>query len=223
VVSHESKSEDDVANITIVGEASDNAETFTEDALISDRPATDASVYWVVDEEWGLWTTERTPDIKDIIQEIVDRDGWQSGNSLAIIMKGENQGVSEDEHAREFEAFENISDPEDGGDGQNHPERVPKLVVYYSDEATSIQGNIPNSAVKLYPNPVSGGIFNIYVGKMIVNQVNIYDITGKHVMKIEDLSVDSRHEINVSKLYRGLYFVEIEGEVNKLTKKLLVK
>jgi hypothetical protein len=30
--------------------------------------------------------------------------------------------VSEDENARELESFENIADPEDGGDGQHHPE-----------------------------------------------------------------------------------------------------
>ena len=130
--SHEAKTAEDVARITIVCEATDDAQTFTEDALIDARPQTDASLLWVVDEPWGLWTPHSTPDLKDLVQEIVDRDGWQAGNSIAFIYLGENQGPSEVENAREFESFENIADPEDGGDGQNYPERVPELVVYYS-------------------------------------------------------------------------------------------
>ena len=132
VYSHEAKTAEDVANITIVGDATDDAQTFTEDALIDARPQTDASVSWIVDEPWGLWTPHSTPDLSPIVQEIINRDGWESGNSLAFILLGEDQGPSEVENAREFEAFENIADPEDGGDGQNHPERIPELVIYYS-------------------------------------------------------------------------------------------
>ena len=54
VNSHESKTTEDVARITIAGEASDHAQTFTEDALIDARPQTSASLLWEVNEEWGI-------------------------------------------------------------------------------------------------------------------------------------------------------------------------
>ncbi len=143
VNSHEGKSVEEVARITICGEASDNPGTYTEDSLISDRPRTESAVLWEVAEEWVLWGFYRTPDLKEIIQEVIDREGWQSGNALALMFKGENQGPSEIDNAREWEAFENISDPADGGDGQNHPERIPQLVIYYSVPATQGMIDVP--------------------------------------------------------------------------------
>ena len=147
---HEGKTAEDVAEITIVGEDTDSAATFdeanfNEDYLLTDRTETSASVQWIVDEDWVIWTEYRTPDIKDVVQEIVDRSGWKYGNALALILKGEDQGPSDFENAREFEAFENIADPEDEfpdgtpGDGKNHPERVPRLVVYYTAEQKSLE------------------------------------------------------------------------------------
>ena len=39
---------------------------------------------------------QQTPDIASVIQEIVDRAGWRSGNSLALIITGTgNKGVAE--------------------------------------------------------------------------------------------------------------------------------
>lgn len=142
VSSHEAKSADDVAELTIYGEATDHAETFTEDALIDVRPSTTATVEWTVAEEWELWGTYQTPDLRTIVQEIIDRDGWMSGNAMAFIVLGKDQGPSDLENAREWEAFENIADPEDGGDGQNHPERVPQLLVYYSSPASMVETRI---------------------------------------------------------------------------------
>lgn len=163
VYSHEAKLEDDVANVTIYADDTDNAITFSEDSLITDRAATAAQVDWVVAEEWQLWEAYSTPDLKSVVQEIVDRSGWSSGNAIAFVLAGENQGVSDVENAREMESYENISDPEDEdangtpGDGQNHPERAPRLIVYYNGYSTSVEesNNVDNLSV--YPSVVTNG------------------------------------------------------------------
>lgn len=142
VWSHEGKSTEDKAVITIYGDNNPNSPTFTEDALITDRTPTGNKVVWTVEEEWLIWEKYRTPDLKTIVQEMVTKPGWQTGNPISFVLAGQNQGPSEVENAREFESFENISDPEDGGDGQNHPERVPRLVIYYS---TAQNTDIPQS------------------------------------------------------------------------------
>ncbi|NRA49094.1 MAG: hypothetical protein HRU12_08160, partial [Phaeodactylibacter sp.] len=139
VHSHESKTAEDIAELTIFGNDVDHAATFVEDALITDRTYTETEVEWTVAEEWGLWTPHRTPDLAAIVQEIVDRDGWAFGNAIAFIIEGRNQGASEVENAREFESFENIADPEDGGDGQNWPSRVPQLFIYYTVASAGLQ------------------------------------------------------------------------------------
>jgi hypothetical protein len=38
---------------------------------------------------------QRTPNIAAIIQEIVDRGGWTSGNALALIVTGSGKRVAE--------------------------------------------------------------------------------------------------------------------------------
>jgi len=63
----------------------DNAGAFTtSDYDISSRPRTSANVLWdetnIGEEDW-----KTSPDIASIIQEVIDRAGWVSGNALVII------------------------------------------------------------------------------------------------------------------------------------------
>jgi hypothetical protein len=86
-------------NLMITGHATDNAPTFTTaNANISSRDRTNAVV------DWSLvpWTTvgeagpdQQTPDITSLVQEIVERPGWSSGNSLAVIITGSGRRPAE--------------------------------------------------------------------------------------------------------------------------------
>jgi hypothetical protein len=87
------------SNLTLEGEAVDHAETFVEfTAGISSRPRTGASVPWsaapwLIVGEAGV--DQQTPDLSAVIQEIVDRPGWASGNALSIIVTGSGRRVAE--------------------------------------------------------------------------------------------------------------------------------
>jgi uncharacterized protein YjiK len=86
-------------NLTIAGQASDNASTFTaSDGNVYSRPRTVAEVSWTP-EPWATRGEARqdqqTPDIASIIQEIVDQPGWTSGNSLVIIITGSGERTAE--------------------------------------------------------------------------------------------------------------------------------
>ena len=89
----------DATSITIQGEAADNAGTFTSvGGNISSRPLTAASVEWMPNP----WDTvgeagpdQRTPNIASIIQEVVSRPGWASGNSLVILFSGNGERTAE--------------------------------------------------------------------------------------------------------------------------------
>ena len=90
---------DTSTDVTVQGEASDNAETFSDtEEGISSRPLTSASVTWSP----APWTDggasgaeQQTVDLAPVIQEIVDQPGWQSGNALAIIMQGSGKRTAE--------------------------------------------------------------------------------------------------------------------------------
>ena len=86
-----SSSAQDEPQHTIYGEASDNAVTFADAS--PDKPAervpTTATVLWdVLDLGADGLTYFSPPDLKDIVQEIVNRAGWVSGNSLVIMIQG---------------------------------------------------------------------------------------------------------------------------------------
>jgi len=85
-------------NLVIQGQATDNASAFTRSAYnISSRSRTTASVNWSPPDWTSIGTAgpgQRTPDVSSIIREIVNRDGWSQGNSLAIIITGTGARVA---------------------------------------------------------------------------------------------------------------------------------
>ncbi len=224
VVSHESKTTEDVANLTIVCDANPNAPTFTEDSLFTDRNRTNASVEWIVDEEWGLWTPHRTPDLSALVQEVIDTDGWEAGNALAFIILGEDQGPSEVENAREWESFENIADPEDGGDGQNHPERVPRLLVYYSsDMATSVFDVFQPSVEELtiYPNPAQH-LLTIELESDEAAMINIFNLSGQLIRGVRT-DYGRQLQLNIGDLNTGMYLIQARQGEKVYAQKLIVE
>ena len=86
-------------NLTIQGQAADNAATFTTSSdNVSSRPRTSAQASWSP----PAWNTvgeagpdQRTTNIATVIQEVVSRPGWVSGNALALIVTGTGKRVAE--------------------------------------------------------------------------------------------------------------------------------
>ncbi len=219
VVSHEAKRTVDVANIEIYVEAADSAVTFTEDDLITDRSYASSMVEWTVDEEWGLWTTHRTPDISALVQEVVDRDGWKSGNAIAFILSSYSTGASEVENVREWEAFENIQDPGDGGDGTNHPENAPKLVIQYGTE-TAVLDLVSENAFTAYPSPAKDQL-TIALNSNEAAHITIFNQLGKVVKQSATTSFETT--MDIADLANGFYFVKVTQNGVASTQKIVVE
>ncbi|MEZ4954911.1 MAG: carbohydrate binding domain-containing protein [Saprospiraceae bacterium] len=105
-------------SLTIQGQAADNPNTFVaSNTNLSARPKTTASVAWSP----AAWNTvdekHQSPNLSSIIQEIVNRSGWASGNSMVIFVQGTG--------TREAESF----------DGE--AAAAPLLVVEYSTGGTA--------------------------------------------------------------------------------------
>lgn len=76
----------DDPDVTIYGQAADNAGAFTSSTNdISSRSRTTASVNWAA-TGLGQDAYVNSADISTIIQEIVDRSGWAAGNALVILL-----------------------------------------------------------------------------------------------------------------------------------------
>lgn len=77
---------DDDANLDIHAEAVDNAVDFAMNADVTSRARSAASAAWVQD---ALGVADvNTPPIASVIQEIVNRAGWASGNALCVLFVG---------------------------------------------------------------------------------------------------------------------------------------
>ena len=86
-------------SLTIKGHDTNNAGGFTTTKYnISDRTTTSASVNW----NPAPWTSvgaagadQRTPNLATVVQEIVNRSGWSSGNSIVMIITGAGERTAE--------------------------------------------------------------------------------------------------------------------------------
>lgn len=84
--------ENDPTNLTFYGEATGDAEQFSKDKFdITDRNRTEASVMWSDVPAWDKNERYWTPDLSDIVQEIIEQGNWEEGNALAFIITGDGE------------------------------------------------------------------------------------------------------------------------------------
>ncbi|MEM7207537.1 MAG: chitobiase/beta-hexosaminidase C-terminal domain-containing protein [Pseudomonadota bacterium] len=80
----------DTSTATIWGEDADDAPVYARILNnISDRPITSADVDWTI-APWMLGDAgadQRTPNLAEIIQEIVNRPDWQRGNAIGLMIQ----------------------------------------------------------------------------------------------------------------------------------------
>ncbi len=80
-------------SIQITAQASGHADRFsTTPKNISSRPTLSEKVQWDVGSwkaEGSAGKDERSPDIASLLQSIVNRDDWQPGNAIVIMLRGE--------------------------------------------------------------------------------------------------------------------------------------
>lgn len=121
-------------NLVFSGEASDHAAIFVdEDDNISSRALTSVGVAWNNVPPWNTEDeTHQTPDLSAIAQEIVDRPGWSSGNSMVFIVSGSGR--------RNAEAYDGEAD------------EAPLLIIQYQ---TADGEMTPSSCIDLGASLVS--------------------------------------------------------------------
>ena len=93
---------DEISNgncsIQIYGEAADNANSFSNTVFnITNRTLTTQSVNWSPLDWWiqnEANDAQRTSNLTNIVQEIIDRPNWQEGNAINFIMNGSGRRVA---------------------------------------------------------------------------------------------------------------------------------
>ena len=196
-------------NLTIKGEKSATSPTFsTTSKNISGRVRTSASVNWVP-TGWtavGLaGAAQQTPDLKSIVQEIVNISNWNSGGSMAFIVTGTGNGK------RTAVSFD------------TNKLKAATLFVEYEEAVSQAQSSLKSAKISteketmlptkrellLYPNPVNN-ILNIE----LINDENS-SITGLEIFNVAGMKVvnqtldDSKISVGVGDIPCGIYLVKI--------------
>lgn len=90
--------------VAFYGEASGNAQTFSAGSLPKNRSLTSASTNWSLSAStpWSSGQIHISPGLESIIEEIINRPDWISGNQLAIIIKNASAPGVPNSHRRVF-------------------------------------------------------------------------------------------------------------------------
>ena len=179
---------------------------------ITDRATTNASVNWQP-QAWNVVNEvgerQRTPDLSNLLQEVVDRNDWASGNAISFIITGNGRRVA---------------DSHNGGFG-------PRLHIEYTLNNNNQGGRANNGdrdkmnkefkaqSFKLYPNPVHDEL--IIRGINPDSEISIISMKGAILRTLK--ANGNSCKINVSDLKNGVYLIEYyiknEPKVSRFIKK----
>ncbi|MEM7111728.1 MAG: metallophosphoesterase [Chloroflexota bacterium] len=80
------------STVSVQIEVADHAHPFlAQDYHLSSRPLSETAVSWTIPTWTEQYELVEGPEITELVQEIIDRPGWQPGNSLAFFFKGDNE------------------------------------------------------------------------------------------------------------------------------------
>ena len=145
----------ETTSLTFYGQAHNNAVAFSNNSHdISHRVKTSASVAWTITDQWDtVHELHQTPDLASIIQEIVDRSGWQTGNSLVIIVTGSGKRVAESYNGGgDTYAPRLVIDYTGGSD------KVSTCRIYYRDNIEAQADSTDSLSVAMPPSTQEGDL-----------------------------------------------------------------
>ena len=200
------ETQSEVTTLTIQAQAVDNAATFTTaTGNVSTRPRTATSASWSP-PAWAVVgeaaANQRTPDLAAVVQEIVSRPGWASGNALAIIITGTGHRTAESYEGKAAAAPLLHLEYTSGGPAASH-------------EPRAAGADAPQSELSLFvvgPNPTPGPLrvgFSIAGGEPAT--LELMDVTGRRVASHEVGSLGpGRHQLELREtLTPGVYLVRL--------------
>jgi hypothetical protein len=141
---------------------------------------TDAVVLWDEDDVRGPTGRDSTPDLSALVQEIVDRTDWKSGNAIIFLFK--NTIVSGD--SAYYETF--------SWDESDHTYAAILYVNYTPGTAVPDEESLPLNPTEFlldqnYPNPFNletNIIYGLPMGSKV--KLTIYNLLGQRVRTLVD-------------------------------------
>jgi PQQ-dependent dehydrogenase (s-GDH family) len=97
------------------------------------------------------------------------------------------------------------------------------IKITYTGPTASVEDEILKE-FQLYPNPVAEGNLSVIVPiKIEVFEIRISNTIGQQIYVEKKQNNSARHKVDLGQLKRGIYFVTIQSNSGKATKKLVVQ
>jgi hypothetical protein len=198
--------------LLITIEDSENAGEYVESLPfgVSSRTYLPQSVSWsppawtVIDQSNA---NQRTPSLVNLVQQIVSKPTWETGNSLAFKINGTGVSLTSTSAKRVADAFE-------GGAA-----KAPKLVVNYSYSCSTLttpQFNFGNDVIVFSKNNTIGIQSNENI-----NEIQVYDITGKKVFHTKNVNATT-YAIEAIERKNQLLLLKITNQNGVMTTKKII-
>jgi hypothetical protein len=147
---------------------------------------------------------QRTPELKTLVQAVIDLGGWQSGRPLAFIIRGTGR--------RTAESYEGEGAP------LLHIEYTPSAALQAADlETEASDMSRLRLAAFVVPNPLRrSGMLNLTLGRSGPVRVEVLDVQGRRVAVVLDTPhlEPGRHPIalrGAEPLRSGVYFYRVHA------------
>ncbi len=149
----------------------------------------------------GVGANEASPDLTAICQEILDRPGWQPGNSMAFVFEGTGTRS----------AYSYDDSPGDAA------------VLYINVSGPTGLGNeIEAFTFSLFPNPTSETLNVVLPDDMSNATIELFDMTGKIVLS--ERGVGGRNTFTINQNWsKGNYLVRVRAGASFVTRKLIIQ
>jgi hypothetical protein len=204
------------ASLTIKGNDVDNAAAFTTSKRnVSNRTKTTASASWVP-STWptigASGTAQQTPELKTIVQKIVSRTGWVSGNNMVFIITGTGK--------RTAESYEGLA----SGAALLYVEyTLPTLKTATIPSSLVVSEPKGQGKLACYPVPFTD-VLNITfepAENELLNNFAIYSISGNLLKKIQ--TGNTEVSLGFNELSPGIYLLEAQTNCNRYIKTIVKK
>jgi hypothetical protein len=109
-----------------------------------------------------------------------------------------------------------------GGDISKKIGPFPNMLAAINTIQQNLNANsFTNENIYVYPNP-SKGIFNISLGNLKPETIEVYDVMGKLIMKKNAISVTNfQTSIDLSAVAQGIYFIKISANGQNSVKRIV--
>ena len=206
-------------DVTVCIERDLNPEPFTtEDYNISDRIAWPSYATWSI-AEWQHFESgpnQRTYDIKNPLQSMINREEWVKGNPMVFFFDGNypSHGEIYPKHACAWEY---------AGDFY-----APILTITFTAPASVEELNLAK-AMNIFPNPVMDKFCISFTEILKGNyEISISDLKGKKVCTMNTghlISGDYQFDFSAEdmNLKSGVYLINVKGSKQETSRKIIIR